>query len=263
MSLRYQFSINPILPLLSDLSNVEQWINGHEVRFGNPNLKPYRGYMNNLNYLYKKNRLTVQIFAYYQFSPNPIMSTSVERVDNDNDYYFVYGSANQKSFTQLQERFYTNFEIFKNSLYLTIYGGINHYLNKGNEYTHTYTGYFGAGQLESIYKNWSLSISLNSRLNSQFAETLYYGSKGGDVGLSYKYKALKIGMGIMNPFLSDGISSGDKSISSLVSKETWNFVKDNGNMIYLSFAWNFNYGRKHQPGQKNLNNSDTETGIVK
>ena len=262
--LRYSFRINPLLPPLTRLSDVDQWQNEYEVIVGNPALKPYRAYINSLTLRYSTDRFLIQAMGYYQYNRKPILSTNVVRVDEGDDYYFQYGYANQKSFTHLQGQLYLQVDLIKDVLNLSLYGGINRYINRGNEYVHTYTAPFGGAELEAMYKNWTLSASVDSELRSEFAETIRRSPAGADVTLSYRPKKnLKFGIGVMNPFFKNGEKGGEELLSSLAPKETWNYTKDLGNMVYLSCSWSFSIGRKHQAKGSELYNSDTESGVVK
>lgn len=263
-SLRYSFSINPVLPSLASLSDVEQWQNDYEMIQGNPFLKPYRAYANTLTFQWKIKRWLIQAAGYCQYSPKPIMSTQVERVDREDDIpYFIYGSDNQKNFIHVQARTFISGELIRDRLFLSLVGVMNRHINHGNEYTHTRTGFFGRAQLEGNYKNWSFSASVYSRMKSLFAETLQYGSPGSDISVAYKYKTLKVGAGIMNPFQPSGNNTGSRLISDLVYKESRTHQKAYGNMVYLSLTWNFTQGRKYRSQGKNVNHADGDSGIVK
>lgn len=261
--LRYMFNITPLLPSLSNLSDIKQQLNKYEVIEGNPHLKPYRAYVNNLIYRIGYQRINIQLSCYYQYNKNPIMSTAVKRVEDNNSFQFIYGNDNQKSFHHLQARLHTRIEMIKDWLSLSLSGGLNRYINNGNEYTHTYTGCFGGVQLEGNYKNWMLSANFNTDLNYLFAEMLNYSSKSTGISVKYKYKDCQIGGGVMNPFLANGTPSGSKILSSVVKKESWNYTRDYGNMVYITLSWNFSFGRKYNSSQKKLNNSDNDSGIVK
>jgi hypothetical protein len=263
MSLRYMFNITPLLPSLSNLSDIKQQLNKYEIVEGNPHLKPYRTYVNNLIYNFNRQKINTQLSIYYQYSKKPIMSTDVRRVEEGDSFQFIYGNENQKSFHHLQIRLYTRIEIIKGRLFSSLSGGMNRYINNGNNYTHTYTGYFGGIQLEGNYKNWILSANFNTDLNSLFAEMINYRSKSADINVKYKYKALQIGTGVMNPFLANGTPSGSKHLSSIAKRESWSYTKDYGNMVYVNLSWSFNFGRKYSGGQKRLNNSDNDSGIVR
>lgn len=261
---RYTFSINPILPDLSRLSDISQWQNDYEVMVGNPGLKPYRAYRNNLIVSYSGKTFFIQAMGYYQRNPKPIMMNAVQRIDAEDNSYFQYSYANQKSYDHLQGRLYLGFTPIANVLDVSVYGGINRYMYRGNEYTHTYTGYFGGAEVSAMYKKFSLSASVYSGIGQLMGETIRYSAAQADIALVYRLrKNLRFGVGITNPFFGKGPKSGEKLLSGIAPKETWNYTEDMGNMAYLSFSWNFAVGKKHNAGKTRLQNMDKESGVVK
>lgn len=261
-SLRYNFSVTPYLPSLSALSDVRQQIDELQVNVGNPNLKPYRSYNNTLRFQYGNERVSGQVSGSYSYRSNPIMGT-VERSQTENGYLFLYKSLNQKSFSRLNGQAYVQVQILPGVLSLTGFGGINRYFSRGNDYTHYYTNWYGGAQLEASLGNWSLSTVVQTRENSLYGEVISYGEKGAVVNVGYRIKNIHLGAGVYNPFIKEGWSAGSKQISKLATSNNWTYIKDNGNMLILTFSWNLNYGRKHEAAEKKLDNSDTDSGIVK
>lgn len=261
---RYTFSINPILPDLSRLSDISQWQNDYEVMVGNPGLKPYRAYRNNLILSYSGKIFNIQLTGYYQRNPKPIMMNAVQRIDLEDKSYFQYSYANQKSYDHLQGRLYLGVSPIEDVLEVSVYGGINRYIYRGNMYTHTYTGYFGRAEVNATYKDFSLSASVYSGLGRLIGEAINYSEAEADITLVYRLKKnLRFGAGIINPFFGKGQKHGEKLLSGIAPKETWNYTKDLGNMVYLSFSWNFAIGKKPAAGKTMLHNADKESGVVK
>lgn len=264
--LQYTFSINPMLPELAKISDISQWLDEYEVMVGNPELKPYRAYINNLSLRYSLGRFTAMLVGYYQRNPKPIMSDIVKRIDNpaDDGYYFQYGYANQKRFEHLQGRIYLQYHAIENILDFSGYAGVNHYNNKGNEYAHSYTGYFGAVSMDASYKKFSLSASVRSGITSFFGITKRRFQSSADIALACRLKEnLRIGVGVQNPFMSKGERNWQEMISDVMTKRTTNYTKDLGNMAYLTFSWNFSVGKKHNSAGARLFNQDYDTGVVK
>lgn len=261
---RYTFSINPILPDLARLSDISQWQNDYEVMIGNPGLKPYRAYRNNLMLSYSGKTFYIQAMGYYQRNPKPIMMNAVQRIDQADKSYFQYSYANQKSYDHVQGRLYLGFTPIENVLDLSVYGGVNRYIYRGDEYTHTYTGYFGGAEVNAMYKHFSLSASVYSGLGQLTGENIRYSAAQADIALVYRLKKnLRLGVGITNPFFGKGPKSGEKLLSGIAPKETWSYTEDLGNMAYLSFSWNFSVGKEHTAGKTRLYNADKESGVVK
>ncbi len=57
--------------------------------------------------------------------------------------------------------------------------------------------------------------------------------------------------------------AGWKLMSERVQKKSWTYIKNNANMVVLTFSWNFNSGLKHKTEEKLMNNVDRETGIAR
>ena len=83
-----------------------------------------------------------------------------------------------------------------------------------------------------------------------------------NIGLFYKIKNCRIGISMLYPY-SDAWITGSERLSNLAYSKSWFYIKENGHMLMLNFAWNVDYGKKHQAGEKTLNNSDNDSGIVK
>ncbi|MDR2920249.1 MAG: carboxypeptidase-like regulatory domain-containing protein [Tannerella sp.] len=261
-SLRYTFNVNPSLPSLSDLSDIRQQINDFEVNVGNPHLKPYRTYRNQLRFQYQYKHLNTQLTGSYSYSKNPIMG-DVNRVDFTDGYLFEYISNNQKSFSNLGVQGYLQYQLIPDMFSLSGYFGVNHYNSEGNQYKHNYTAWFGGGNAQFSLGNWSLGGWYGSRYNSFYGQNINYGENNSGINLSYKIKEVRIGAGWWYPLNSEGWSAGGKTLADIAKKERWTYISDNGNMLTLSFSWNINYGRKYEAGKKTLNNADYESGIVK
>lgn len=260
--IRYNFSVSPYVPSLSSLSDIRQQTTDIEVKRGNKQLKPYNGYNNRLVFQWGNDKISTQLNGNYSYSRNPIMG-EVKYVTTDEGYFFEYGVANQKSFSQLGGQVYVQYKIIADMLSVSGYGGVNKYDSRGEAYSHTYTSWYGGANVSFSYKEFSLSGGLNSRYNSLYAENIEYGENNSSIECAYRLKSLRLGVGILYPFTPKGWSAGTRQLSELVQKESWTYIKDNGNMLVLTLSWDFNYGRKHEAGRKTINNSDGDSGIAK
>ncbi|GHT27061.1 TonB-dependent receptor [Bacteroidia bacterium] len=259
--LRYRFSVTPLLPSLSALSNVRQDLDDFRVNEGNPNLKPYRRYRNSIVYQYKKSLFSGTLTETYDYYQNPIME-NIFREDGNNGSVFVYTRNNQKKFQRLGTILSLSVGPVKDIVSFSLEGGVNRYFSTGNNYYHQYTnGYIGA-TIQAYYKNWIGYTSVNTRENSLYGETISMGESLNNIALYYTIKNCRLGLSMLYPY-SDAWKAGSENLSDLAYSKSWTYIKENGRMLLLNFAWNVNYGKKHQSGQKKLNNSDTDSGIVK
>ena len=259
--LRYRFSIVPLLPSLSALSNVRQDLEDFRVNVGNPNLKPYRRYRNNIYYQFRKNIVTATISEIYDYFKNPIMG-DVFREDVNNKSTFVYTFNNQKKFQRLGTIASLSIGPVKDIVTIMLEGGIEQYFSDGNNYSHKYTNRYIAAGLQAYYKNWIFYTTASTGDNSLSGETISMGEVESNIGLFYKIKNCRVGLSMIYPY-SDGYKSGSELLSNIAYSKSWTHIKENGRMLILNLAWNVDYGKKHQSGKKTLNNSDTDSGIVK
>lgn len=261
-TLKYVFSSTPSVPALSSLSDIRQQLTDIEVNRGNPNLKPYRSYNNTLQLSWGNKWVDLQLRGGYYFSKNPIME-QVNRVSQaDGSYIFEYGIDNQDRYSRLNGQLYANINIIPDMLSLSLYGGVNRYESKGNSYLHHYNAWYGGSDLSFNYKKFSAIVAVSSRYNSLFGETVNYGEKTCVIQCGYRIKNFNVGAGMLYPFQPKGWSGGSKLVSNEVRKESWSFIKDNGNMFVLTLSWDFSVGKKHNAEGKTTNNVDRETGIA-
>lgn len=261
-SLRYNFSITPNLPSLSDLSDVRQQRDNFQVRVGNPNLVPFRSYNNTLRFQYANKLFSAQLTGSYSYQSNPIMQ-EVKRVKSQEGTLFEFWMENQKSFATAKGQGFLRFQIIPEVLSVSGFGGVGHFVSRGNQYSHKYTSWYGGGQMEATVKNWSLGGAIWSRTNSFYGESISYGEYGSQLNTRYKFKNLLIGAGVLLPFSPNGLKVGRTRLSDVAFSESWTSSSNFGNLVTLTVSWNFNYGRKHESTQKKLENSDTDSGIVK
>ena len=259
--LRYRFSIAPLLPSLSALSNVRQDLEDFRVKVGNPSLKPYRRYRNSIYYQFKKKLVTVTFTEMYDYYRNPIMN-DVFREDSNDQSTFVYTYNNQKKLQKISSYASISAGPVKDILTVSIEGGTDRYLSDGNTYYHQYTDWYFGSSLRANYKSWIFSTSVYTRENSLWGETINMGQSYNNIGLYYKVKNCRIGLSMLFPY-SNGYKAGDELLSNIAYSKSWTHIKENGHMLMLNFAWSADYGKKHQPGEKTLNNSDNDSGIVK
>lgn len=262
-NLRYSFGCSPSIPSLSALSDIRQQITDLEINRGNRNLNPYRSYTNRLQLSWGNKRMNFQLSGGHRYSKNPIMEQIECVLQPDGNYIIEYRSDNQKSFTQWNGRLYASIHVIPDLLSISMYGGVNSFESKGNSYLHHYTAWYVGGDISFNYKNISLYGSIGNRYNSLYGESIDYGEKNSMIQCSYKWKNFSAGIGVLYPFTPAGWSAGWKLMNEQVQKKSWTYIKDNANMLVLTFAWNFNYGHKHQTEKKIMNNMDRETGIVR
>ncbi len=188
----------------------------------------------------------------------------VRRIDyTDGSYLFEYHVNNQRSLSQFNSNGYLQYQVIPDLLSVSTYVAFSRYISRGNTYNHYYSNWFYNGNINFTKGNWAAFAYIGNRYNSLFGENIYYGEASSGFNVNYRIKDIRLGAGMWYPFQARGWVGRGRKISDLVKESSTTYIRNNGNMVTLSFSWNFNYGREHQAGQKKLNNADYDSGVVK
>ncbi|SHF22953.1 outer membrane beta-barrel protein [Dysgonomonas macrotermitis] len=257
LNIKYTFNVSTSTPSLGQLSNVEQQTDRFVTSRGNPNLKPYNTYRNRFTFSYNKGIVNTELTLTHAYMHKPFMSI----FELENDKVISY-TDNYKSFQQLGGYLDTYVKIIKDIWTINGWIGSYRFESKSNSDSYGYSNLYGGLQSNLIYKNYTLVCGFNSRYNNLWGQRINYGEKWSYVEAGYKYNDAKIAIGMSLPF-DEYWSAGSKNLSDIAPSKSWSYIKENGQMLYLRFSWNISFGRKHDAGQKKLNNSDSDSGILR
>lgn len=256
MFVRLQGEIYNVSPSLSNLSAIDQYIDTLQIRRGNPDLRPFLNYKTNFLFSWRKGGYGINFSTYYQYSPKPIMGD----IFRENDM-FVNTNDNQKNWQKLNSELMLNGDIIKNFLSVSVTGGVNRMISKGNMYKHTHTNFYYRMDLMARYKKLMAMFQSKSEYNNLWGESLNRGENTHLIMLTYHGGKFTIGGGIMFPFSSQYKREGE--VMNRFSPTKLNsYANDFSRMVLLKFAWNFSYGRKAKGTQKRINNEDRDPGIM-
>ena len=254
--LRWKAEVFNATPSLSNLSAIEQTIDSFQIRRGNPNLKSYMCYRTELTYEWKKSIFYSNLWGAYDYRPNAIMD---EKLQEGNKIVQTWN--NQKDWQKLSGRLMLRVGPLWDMLQLSFTGGVNHYMSHGNNYSHTYTNWYYEGQASFNYKRFSLFWQINTNWNNFWGETLSGGENIQILGLYYKYKDLRLGVGAFNPF-TDNYKVENENWNQFASYKTKSYIKESSRMFLVSLSYNFSFGRKFKVTQRKVNNSDNDSGVM-
>jgi len=259
LNMSYSCRLSYDTPSLSDLSNVSQLIDSLQIRRGNPDLKISHAWSH-----YFQSDWTIGLFdinagVYYMYQGNPVMEETL-RENNK----FIRTTFNQKSWQKVNPELNVQFGPIKNILTLNLTGGVNYYDSKGRDYRHYYTNWYCRGSVTASYKNLTTVFMFHSHENNFYGETLDYGENFHVLSLKYTYKAMSFGVIAFNPFASrNSYNRPTENWSKFApSKNTW-YLRESSRLFIASFSWDINFGKKYNASQKQINNSDTDSGTLK
>jgi hypothetical protein len=257
----YRLNTSPKLPSLGSLTNVEQALDTIQIVRGNPGLKPYYDLNNTLNYTYTRKKFTGTFTAGYHYEKGAIMESLFTEGNK-----MIIMDENQKSLQLL--RLHTSLALngmdignIKN--FLTLYAGLGYfnYGSYGKSYSHNYDNFSYNIALVLKYNAFSLMGEYNKKFNRLFGETIHKGENVTAFILTYTRNKLQAGAGITFPF-TNNYRTGSERISTVAPNITWIYIKEAGQLAFIRLNYNFEFGKKHRAGQKKLNNSDADSGII-
>ena len=259
--LRYRFNISPAIPSLGSLTDVEQAMDTIQIVRGNPLLKTYQQFTNSLSYSYSKKQFNANLSVRHQYYDNPIMeSIFVE------DGKLILKDENQRSFQSLNAELMVGINgatLFGLKDFLTLYasGGYTRSWSEGLNYSHMYDEFYYSVMAQVQYKDFSLLGQFRKVQNNFFVETIKKNENQTAFMAMYTRRNLQAGIGIMFPF-TNNYKVGKERISKVAPFRSETFVRETGQMVVLRVGYTFEFGRKHKAGNKGLNNSDTDSGII-
>jgi hypothetical protein len=255
--LRLRGEVYNSIPSLSNLSAVDQYIDTLQIMRGNPFLKPNLNYSTNLLFSGRKGIYGINFYTNYIYSPDAIM----EEIIRENDK-FIRTTGNQKNWQKLNSELTLSAGPVKKFLMVSLTGGMNYYVSAGNTYSHTYTNYYCRAQMMAMYKKFTGVFQLNTAYDQFSGETMTGGENSHLFMISYNGGKYSVGAGIMSPF-SDRYKRYTENRSIYMPYEMYTYANDFARMVLIQFRWNFDFGRKVKSENKRINNSDTDSGIVR
>ncbi len=254
--IRLKGYVGNLSPSLGNLNAVEQVIYSLQLQRGNPRLESYMSYLLDLNYEYQKGIFYALVNGTYEYVPNAIMD---EKYQEGNKIIQTWN--NQKNWQRV-----VGFAMFrvgpiKDILQFSFTGGVNHYISNGNTYSHRYTNWYCNMQASFTWKKFMLMYQMNTNWNRFWGETLEGGENIQMFMAKYNFKNLSLGIGAFNPF-SDNWKVQSENWNQYASSKKTSYIKESSRLFVVSVSYNFSFGRTYKAGQKRLNNSDSDSGVM-
>lgn len=258
---RYSGRMSQLSPSLSQLSDVRNQSDELNASDGNTGLKPYTGYSNSLTVSWTRPLFNFQLYGSWYYAPDIIMTSYIPELQDDGTYLLISKPENQKSFSRKSLTAYFTLHAIRDILDISLYGDYSNYSSRGLAYSHNYDAWCWGGSANLMLGRWNVSASFYTAPKSYFAESMGKGENQSNLSVSYKYKDLKVGLGVLLLGYPQGYDYVGKTDSKYLQSTSHTYIKDNGNMVYFTLSYNFSHGRKYQTERKKLHNSDNDNGI--
>ena len=254
--IRLKGYVGNLSPSLGNLNAVEQVIDSLQLQRGNPRLESYMSYLLDLNYEYQKGIFYALVNGTYEYVPNAIMD---EKDQEGNKIIQTWN--NQKNWQRVVGSAMFRVGPIKDILQFSFTGGVNHYISNGNTYSHRYTNWYCNMQASLTWKKFMLMYQMNTNWNRFWGETLEGGENIQMFMAKYNFKNLSLGIGAFNPF-SDNWKVQSENWNQYASSKKTSYIKESSRLFVVSVSYNFSFGRTYKAGQKRLNNSDSDSGVM-
>lgn len=258
---RYSGRMSQLSPSLSQLSDVRNQSDELNASDGNTGLKPYTGYSSSLTVSWTRPLFNFQLYGSWYYAPDIIMTSYIPELQDDGTYLLISKPENQKSFSRKSLAAYFTLHAIRDILDISLYGDYSNYSSRGLAYSHNYDAWRWGGSANLMLGRWNVSASFYTAPKSYFAESMGKGENQSNLSVSYKYKDLKVGLGVLLLGYPQGYDYVGKTDSKYLQSTSHTYIKDNGNMVYFTLSYNFSHGRKYQTERKKLHNSDNDNGI--
>ena len=258
---RYSGRMSQLAPSLSQLTDVRNQSDELNASDGNTGLKPYTGYSNSLTVSWTRPLFNFQLYGSWYYAPDIIMTSYIPELQDDGTYLLISKPENQKSFSRKSLTAYFTLHAIRDILDISLYGDYSNYSSRGLAYSHNYDAWCWGGSANLMLGRWSVAASFYTAPKSYFAESMGKGENQSNLSVSYKYKDLEVGLGVLLLGYPQGYDYVGKTDSKYLQSTSHTYIKDNGNMVYFTLSYNFSHGRKYQMERKKLHNSDNDNGI--
>ena len=259
-SLQYYLGINPNEPELALLSNVKQPISEYEVRVGNPNLKPYQAYTNQLALNFIKHKTYLSLSTYLQYNSSPYLENQV-LYDSDSEQ-FIYSMSNQGHFLHSQTRLYGSQKLFNDKLSLSSYGILNHYVNHADDYSNHFTAFIWGTTASYDIKHWGIAASFISPVRFLFNQVKTTQHSNFQLSTYYKTNRLQISLAVNNLFMPHAYLKKMELGSQLLQSKATEYVRYNNNYVNLTISYYLSKGKNKEYHHK-IQNEDRDSGVMK
>ncbi|MDR1985102.1 MAG: carboxypeptidase-like regulatory domain-containing protein [Prevotellaceae bacterium] len=249
------------IPSLSNLSNVDQFIDSLQIRRGNPNLVNPKQHMINAAYELETSKLFFIFETKYFYTAKPIMETSFLEGD-----YIIRTVENHKNFKKLVADIYINTDKLWNFISFNIITGISKYSSNGNTYKHTQNIFFARGRINFFYKKWQLTYQIWNKMDDDFwGETLTQGEGGDKITLFYVTPKFYIGIGCFNPVLAQSRMNTKTNYSLVAPYKRYEYMDNfkRGKGIFVRFVKTFRWGKQKDDVNVNASDAKSESAIMK
>lgn len=259
-TLIYQFNYSPSIPGLASLTDYPQQTSLYMISNGNPDLKVSDAFYNGVTLNFKKGIWT----AGAMFSINHIDKPTFSDVTYEGDGKFLSNSQNFKSQQNLMGRLSFGFNGLAKMFGANLNLYYESYKSKGNNWEHTLNSVNGSINLWWNKGPFTISYWRKFPGKSLWGTSVSKEENGDALDFQYspnKHWTLDIGWYYMFSKKGTQYPSWDYSASNPGYR--FRYIKNNANMICISFVYQADFGSIFRTSRRGLNNRDNGSSLLR
>lgn len=261
INIRYTSRIQPQIPSLASLSEIRRQSNTLVAHDGNASLKPYNVYDNALRITWNTSLINLYTEGRYRHMPSATMNSILPQQQEDGSYLYIWKPENQRKYDEWTWKTFITLHVIKDVL--DLHGGLLYEkdLSRGLTYSHNYDYWLYRLIADLTLGNWNFCYDFGNSSKALWGEDIDGGENTSCLDITYKCNHFKLGLGCILLGYAQGYNYTHETNSRYYKNSGFTKIKNNGNMIYLIFSYNFSHGRKYNPGNRILDNEDRDNGI--
>lgn len=250
----------PSLPSLSQLNNVTQVYDNILDMKGNPDLKASHSLGSRLQINYQKDKFSLNLSGMYQRQENPVYM-KIRPYENTNRFLSEYRNAHHANRFNGETKI--SFMGLLDHINIFATAGYNDMKAYDEDFTHSLNHFYWDLSAQVYWKDWTLSAYYIKPKKQLLIQTIDYSENNSQISLGYRYKGWDFLAAVKYPFESSGWHWEEENLSAVNPSRTEVFIKDNSRMLVLSVTYSLDFGIGLKKSNKNLNNTDKASSILK
>lgn len=139
-------------------------------------------------------------------------------------------------------------------------------IQKISEITNFFRHYFLSRTevtLQGYWGKWTVMLYADNGWNFMEGENIGHNPPSLAASASYHIGDFDFTLYMHNPFMAHPKSYSAEIVNALLRKQVRGYDNSGGNLLRIGVAWNINRGKEYRKIQRNINNEERETGILK
>ncbi|WP_329904835.1 hypothetical protein [Porphyromonas pogonae] len=256
LQVRYSGSVRVQKFSTGESNMIEYPVSSYVIHRGNPSLKPYNQFINQLGFTYSPKRYKLSLSLFDSYASGSIMESYKGEGDK-----IIRQLINADKYHQFHINFGLSSSLLDSKLNVGVGCGLRLMQTKSQTYNHKRTAFSYDTSISYNHKNlkyWANYRSDQANLNG---ESFYRGNGLINIGIDYRKHNYKIGLGYMTN--ASRFTSKKEYLADSYNTSIRSFNDSFRNTFYLSLSISLHSGKRFEASDRYIYNSDSDSGTLK